>query len=234
MIDGKVIDKSQTQRSHHKRTTLFRAAALLLLGLLVPCAALQAADRSRVVYHVQMRLMHEGYNPGPADGIMGKKTRRAIAKFQWDNNLEVTGALNQATFAALGLTVYSYANIGAARLKVLDIPPVEYTRAELVKRVKQLKVQFDGSRNLTLFNVNGFEVHTGQIEKLIETDCLQPYEISIGEMYIREKSLKAADYGDIFADALKGKLQEFHSERSHKAIRNAQKEMVFICTAAMF
>lgn len=231
-----MVVKPQTRRLQHTSTFSYRTLGLLVLALIATgtCLTLQAAERSRVVYHVQMRLMHEGYNPGPADGIMGKKTRRAIAKFQWDNNLNVTGALNQATLAALGLTVYSYANIGVARLRVLDIPPVEYTRAELVKRVKKLKVHYDGSRNLTLFNLNGFEVHTGHIEKLLEVECLQPYEISIGEMYIRGQSLRATDYGDIFAKALKGKLQEFHSERSHKAIKNAHKEMVFICTAAMF
>ena len=206
----------------------------LFIALAFASSILQAAERSRVIYHAQMRLMQQGYKPGPADGIMGKKTRRAIANFQWDNALQVTGALNQPTLTALGLTIYSYTQIGAARLKVLDIPPEEFTRSELLSRIKKLKVRFDGTRDLMLFDIDGFSVHTGHINKLIQNECIRPYEISIGEMYVQGQSLKAADYGDIFANALQGKLQELHSERSRNAIRDAKKEMVLICTAAMF
>ncbi|MGD8572666.1 MAG: peptidoglycan-binding domain-containing protein [Gammaproteobacteria bacterium] len=213
-----------------------RTIVCLLVVIALQAAVFQAcaAERSRVVYHVQMRLLHKGYDPGPTDGVMGKLTRRAVANFQWDNGLRVTGELTTTTLKKLGLRVYSYAQIGAARLKVLDVPPVEYSRTELLSRVKKLRVSFNGKRDLVLFNVNGESIHTGQITELIKDECLRPYEVSIGEMYVRGQSLKAADYGDIFARALQGKLRELHRERSKKAIQTAHKEMVLICTAAMF
>ncbi len=40
---------------------------------------------------VQDALQRKGYSPGPADGVMGQRTRRAIEAFQRDNGLPVDG-----------------------------------------------------------------------------------------------------------------------------------------------
>lgn len=40
---------------------------------------------------IQSALQAKGYDPGPADGLMGPKTRSAISRFQADNGLAVTG-----------------------------------------------------------------------------------------------------------------------------------------------
>ena len=37
--------------------------------LIAPVA--EAAERNRLVYHAQMRLLNKGYNPGPVDGVLG-------------------------------------------------------------------------------------------------------------------------------------------------------------------
>jgi len=42
------------------------------------------------IKHAQRLLAKYGYKPGPADGIMGNRTRDAIIKFQQDNDLPVT------------------------------------------------------------------------------------------------------------------------------------------------
>jgi hypothetical protein len=208
---------------------------LLLSLLIVFVSAVEAADRSRVVYHAQMRLLHKGYSPGPADGLMGKKTRNAIAKFQWDAGLTVTGSLDHDTQAALGLTVFGYAQFGAAKLRIFDVPPQEFTVWELLSRVQELKnVKFDGSRHLMLYEVEGFRIHTGHINRLIHDECISPYEISIGEMYVQGQSLKSSDFGDIFADALADELWKLHASRTTQAIKSARKEVVLVCTAAMF
>ncbi|MEJ2180527.1 MAG: peptidoglycan-binding domain-containing protein [Gammaproteobacteria bacterium] len=191
-------------------------------------------DSDRLVYHAQMRLSHKGYKPGPADGLMGRKTRKAIANFQWDTGLPITGELDRKTLKALGLTVSSYAQVGAARLKVLDVPAQEYTQEELVNRLKQLRVRFDGGRHLMLFDVDGFTVHTGHINQLIKDECIRPYDISIGEMHVQGQSLKSEDFGDIFAGALAGEMYKLHNGRKNNAIRNTTKAAVLVCTAAMF
>ncbi|WP_455219350.1 hypothetical protein, partial [Kaarinaea lacus] len=72
------------------------------------------------------------------------------------------------------------------------------------------------------------------INQLIKDECIRPYDISIGEMYVQGQSLKSEDFGDIFADALAGEMYKLHNGRANNAIRNTTKAAVLICTAAMF
>ncbi len=51
----------------------------------------------------QQLLADGGYYNGPIDGIPGPGTRQAIANYQTDNNLPVTGHLNIPTQQSLGL-----------------------------------------------------------------------------------------------------------------------------------
>ena len=51
----------------------------------------------------QERLAQEGYYRGEIDGILGPQTRRAIARYQSDQGLRVTGILTSDTVQALGL-----------------------------------------------------------------------------------------------------------------------------------
>ena len=48
-------------------------------------------DRQSLVKDIQAGLAALGYNPGPADGLMGKKTANAIEAFQKDAGLPVDG-----------------------------------------------------------------------------------------------------------------------------------------------
>jgi peptidoglycan hydrolase-like protein with peptidoglycan-binding domain len=48
-----------------------------------------------------MRLEELGYDPGPIDGIIGEKTAHAIKQFQHDNDLLVTGKLDEKTIEKL-------------------------------------------------------------------------------------------------------------------------------------
>lgn len=49
------------------------------------------------IQQIQQRLSALGYQAGPADGKMGKKTVEALKKFQGDNNLPKTGEADGAT-----------------------------------------------------------------------------------------------------------------------------------------
>ena len=51
----------------------------------------------------QQRLAREGYYRGQIDGVLGPETRAAIAQFQNNHGLRVTGALTTDTLGALGL-----------------------------------------------------------------------------------------------------------------------------------
>jgi len=61
-------------------------------GPIVPKKTIEAAQR---------KLKELGYDPGPVDGIWGKKTRAAVIQFQKDKRLEVTECLDSQTLAAL-------------------------------------------------------------------------------------------------------------------------------------
>jgi hypothetical protein len=52
---------------------------------------------------VQTQLIQLGYYNGPVDGIYGPATRDAVAKYQIDKNLDVTGSLSAQTLQSFGL-----------------------------------------------------------------------------------------------------------------------------------
>lgn len=54
------------------------------------------------ILKLQKKLTELGYNPGPVDGIWGRKTEDVLKKFQQDNGLSVTGKLDEETKEKLG------------------------------------------------------------------------------------------------------------------------------------
>jgi hypothetical protein len=60
-----------------------------------------AMPSDSAVLNAQTTLNSRGYDAGPADGVMGPSTRSAIMKFQADNKLPQTGALDGPTVTAL-------------------------------------------------------------------------------------------------------------------------------------
>jgi hypothetical protein len=55
------------------------------------------------VQDVQTELTQLGYYNGPADGFFGPATRDAVAKYQIEKNLKVTGSLSSDMLRSLGL-----------------------------------------------------------------------------------------------------------------------------------
>jgi hypothetical protein len=55
------------------------------------------ARMSGDVRAAQQALQEKGFDPGPADGVMGAKTTAAVKEFQQKNNLTVTGTLDADT-----------------------------------------------------------------------------------------------------------------------------------------
>ena len=57
---------------------------------------------SAKVRSVQNALISAGYDPGPADGVMGFKTQAAMTKYQTEKGLPI-GNMNLETLRALGV-----------------------------------------------------------------------------------------------------------------------------------
>ena len=50
---------------------------------------------------VQKALLRAGFDPGPVDGHLGKKTRAAVKAFQKTNHLTADGVIGEKTWALL-------------------------------------------------------------------------------------------------------------------------------------
>ena len=57
------------------------------------------------VRKAQRKLNRCGYNCGTADGVMGTKTKRALKRYQRDNDLTADGVIGQETLRALGVKI---------------------------------------------------------------------------------------------------------------------------------
>jgi hypothetical protein len=75
----------------------------LLMGMLclMLWSVVIAAHVDWRVAQVQELLKDAGFNPGPIDGILGPRTKRALRRYQASEGLPATGALNEATRQAL-------------------------------------------------------------------------------------------------------------------------------------
>ncbi len=65
--------------------------------------AAPAQSDNAVVSSVQSQLATLGYYAGAVDGVAGDETQAALARYQQDNNLSVTGTVTAATLQSLGL-----------------------------------------------------------------------------------------------------------------------------------
>jgi peptidoglycan hydrolase-like protein with peptidoglycan-binding domain len=83
-----------------------RTLRILFPTILFFCFAAVAAQSQReIVREVQTRLADAGFDAGPADGLMGPRTREAIRGYQQAKGLTVTGRLDEATLKALEIEV---------------------------------------------------------------------------------------------------------------------------------
>jgi putative peptidoglycan binding protein len=64
-------------------------------------ASLPADQAVRTITTAQIALTQLGFEPGPVDGVLGRRTRRAILRFQRAHQLRATGALDPETWSAI-------------------------------------------------------------------------------------------------------------------------------------
>ena len=65
-----------------------------------------SSQSSPTVKQIQIALKNAGYNPGPIDGKMGRKTKDAVMAFQRSNDLKVDGKVGKRTWRVLKKYLY--------------------------------------------------------------------------------------------------------------------------------
>ena len=153
--------------------------AAVLAAALAGAPVSGAAERAQgalgpdVVRDIQRSLNQKGYRVGAVDGVMGSGTRRAIARFQADNDLPGAGRIDQRTLAALGVGGFT-----ARAEPEAAVPPGQNVAPDMVARLQgQLQrlgydpgrtdgVWGDGTRRaLTEFQRDHRLARTGRLDR---------------------------------------------------------------------
>jgi len=116
------------------RDTELRAARTLSRTASIRKAATQknTSTISQNVLAIQRRLAENGYDTGPADGVLGVMTRASIMAYQHDHGLSVTGMASERLLKRMILGE----SIGDDDLSVFSAVPPE--TAALVKAVQKV------------------------------------------------------------------------------------------------
>ena len=91
-------------------------AFVLAAGTAFASPTLRTGSHGHDVLVLQQALQNAGYKIKNADGVFGKDTERAVAEFQRDNKIKITGVVNNATWRALK-------NAPSQRAWGIDVPP---------------------------------------------------------------------------------------------------------------
>ncbi|MDF2801355.1 MAG: hypothetical protein K0S61_1258 [Anaerocolumna sp.] len=108
------------------KNTLVKFMVVLCLSIIVTpnvslssnvsvVATVQAAYSKDTVYAVQKALNDNGYDCGTPDGVVGNNTKKAIKKYQKDNELKVTGTINKTLLKLLGVTEVKSSSISSIK-----------------------------------------------------------------------------------------------------------------------
>ncbi len=78
--------------------------------------------KQTLVFEAQKRLKELGYEPGPLDGIWGKRTQAALERFQQDQRLVRSGKLDEATRQKLGIQITAVTDIREGQVRRKETP----------------------------------------------------------------------------------------------------------------
>jgi hypothetical protein len=91
---------------------VFSVGSIVIVALGSPCggaahaaSALPAEATSRPLFirEAQRALRELGYPPGPIDGVVGRRTRSALVRYQRSERIPVTGYLDAETMVRLDI-----------------------------------------------------------------------------------------------------------------------------------
>jgi len=98
-----VAKRGKSDELGETKTEQFVEANKTAMNSAFDAAIGKTLSKKEMVIESQKRLKELGYKPGPADGIIGNKTRESIAKYQQCNGLKITRTLDKNTLSSLGV-----------------------------------------------------------------------------------------------------------------------------------
>ncbi len=84
---------------------------------------LKAKTEAADVKSMQVALKDKGFDPGPADGVMGPRTRAALMEYQRKEGLTPTGRWDDETAMKLGMRTSATSSDPAASVGTTGVPP---------------------------------------------------------------------------------------------------------------
>jgi len=85
----------------------FKFISMIIFLFIVFFTTVSTAEHLSNIIKIQKQLKQLGYDPGPIDGIFGKKTKTALINFQHDNGIIPNGEVNDSTKFKLGIKLKS-------------------------------------------------------------------------------------------------------------------------------
>ena len=104
LLNGNDLAKARAQvQAWHPKPPLADANGVSTPqgGWDAPDKSLSETDRAALVKKIQTLLAEQGFDPGPADGVAGNRTRDAVKAYQRENGIAQTGQIDGSLVAAL-------------------------------------------------------------------------------------------------------------------------------------
>ena len=106
-------------------------ALMLAASTVFASPTLREGSHGHEVLVLQQALQKAGYKIKTVDGVFGKETERAVAEFQRDSKIKITGVVNNATWRALK-------EVPAKKTWGIDVPPPAEKNAPLAPNGKPI------------------------------------------------------------------------------------------------
>ena len=101
--DEQAVDKTaETAQDSMSTAETVTTEAVITVKEAVSDAPVVVKTTPELVRKIQKALLHAGFNPGPADGVIGPKTMAALESFQQQKSLS-TGQITEETLQALDI-----------------------------------------------------------------------------------------------------------------------------------
>ncbi len=124
---------------------------------------------------IQIALEHQGYSPGLIDGIIGSKTRIALAALQSASDLPVTGEMNDATREILepdSGKAFAPVRISTEDLAEVDPPPRDW-----LGRSRKRRLLYPSLANLVAERTHTTERFLASLNPYLDLALLRPGDV---------------------------------------------------------